>query len=330
MTKSFVFFLILFLTKTIFSQERIEGVNIVSVKEKLVFDQLKPIQQLDAEWISIVPFCDIDSSNSARLVYDQPWEYYGERLKGVRQMVQLAHENNFSVMLKPQVRESNGRYVGHINYRKKRDWKSFEQSYRTYIFAFIKIAQEENIALFCVGTELGRFVKERPKFWKKLIKDIRKIYTGKLTYAANWDDYEKFPHWKELDYIGVDAYFPISKKQKPTLKELENGWEPILAKMEKTSQLMNKKILLTEFGYRSIQRSAFKPWVHFSDEIFDENSQVNSLEALFKSVWKKDFVAGGFLWRWYPYHPSSGGKGNTKYTVQNKLGEEIVRKYYTF
>ncbi len=330
MTKLFVFLSFLFFANLLFSQKKIEGVNLVSVKEKLVETHLSPIKNIHAKWVSIVPFCDIDSSNSARLIYNQPWEYYGERLEGVRQMVQTAHLSGFSVMLKPQVRESNGRYVGHINFRKKRDWKTFEQSYRAYIFAFIDIAKEENVALFCIGTELGRFVKERPKFWKKLIKDIRKVYNGELTYAANWDDYEKFPYWKELDYIGVDAYFPISKKTAPTYTELAKGWEPIVAKMKKTSKEMRKKILLTEFGYRSIERSAFKPWLHTSDAVFDENSQANSLEALFRSVWKNDFIAGGFLWRWYPYHPTSGGKGDTKYTVQNKLGEEIVRKHYAF
>jgi hypothetical protein len=35
----------------------------------------------------------------------------------------------------------------------------------------------------------------RPKYWQELILEIRKVYKGKLTYAANWDEFKRVPFW---------------------------------------------------------------------------------------------------------------------------------------
>ena len=244
-------------------------------------------------------------------------------------MIQLFHGAGMNVMIKPQIREKDGKYVGKIDFLKKREWKKFEQSYRSYILAFALLAEEEKAQLFCIGTELGKFVKKRSRFWKSLISEIKEVYSGELVYAANWDDYNEFPFWRELDYIGVDAYFPISKKKNPNLHELSLGWKSIAAKMKSVSNEYHKEIILTEYGYRSVEMSASKPWEHSTDEKVDEQSQAFSLNALYQSIWTKDFIAGGFLWRWYPYHPNSGGPMDGSYTVQNKLAEDVVRGVYS-
>jgi hypothetical protein len=72
------------------------------------------------------------------------------------------------------------------------------------IHSGLSISTIRKMELFCFGTELGNAIAKRPQYWSQLIVKIRK-YTGKLTYAANWDDFDKVPFWKELDYIGIDA-----------------------------------------------------------------------------------------------------------------------------
>ena len=61
-------------------------------------------------------------------------------------------------------------------------------------------------------------------YFKQLIKDVRAVYAGKLTYAENWDCYADVPFWSDLDYIGMDAYFPIAEGSNPSEQELEEGW----------------------------------------------------------------------------------------------------------
>ena len=66
-----------------------------------------------------------------------------------------------------------------------------ETSYKDYILTYAKAAEELNAEMLCIGTELEQFVIERPNFWKKLIREIRNVYKGKLTYAANWDEFKR-------------------------------------------------------------------------------------------------------------------------------------------
>ncbi len=68
------------------------------------------------------------------------------------------------------------------------------------------------------------------------------------------------PFWSELDYIGVDAYFPISLEESPTLEQLETGWQPLAKELEAFSDPYQRPILFTEYGYRSATQCAGKHW----------------------------------------------------------------------
>ena len=82
-----------------------------------------------------------------------------------------------------------------------------------------KIADSLGVEMLCIGTEWKSAVRERPQFWSNVIDSVRKVYQGKLTYAANWDDYDDVPFWSKLDYIGVNAYWPLAKTKTPTIDE---------------------------------------------------------------------------------------------------------------
>ena len=78
--------------------------------------------------------------------------------------------------------------------------------------------------MFCIGTEQGSSVKESPEYWLYLIEEVRKIYHGKITYAGNWDNYKNCTFWNKLDYIGIDAYFPVTNAANPNSQQLSEGW----------------------------------------------------------------------------------------------------------
>ena len=49
------------------------------------------------------------------------------------------------------------------------------------------------------------------RHWRALIADVRAVYAGPLSYAANFDQVEDVGFWDALDAIGVNAYYPLSR-----------------------------------------------------------------------------------------------------------------------
>jgi hypothetical protein len=162
-----------------------------------------------------------------------------------------------------------------------------------------------------------------------LIKKIKTKYNGKLTYAANWDEFKRTPFWSKLDYIGIDAYFPLSDKQTPTVEDCLKGWQTHKKVIQSMSQKYNKPILFTEYGYRSVDYAGKAPWV--SDRSMNQvnlDVQVNTTQGLFETFWNEDWFAGGFIWKWFHQHDKVGGKDNPMFTPQNKPAEILLRKHY--
>ena len=93
---------------------------------------------------------------------------------------------------------------------------------------------------------------------------------------------------------------------------------------------MDKPILFTEYGYRSVDFTAKQPWD--SERIeghVNLSGQFNAFQALFDEFWNEDWFAGGFIWKWHMNHENSGGLTNNRFTPQNKPVEDLIKKQYS-
>jgi len=308
--------------------KKINGVSFVAPPKEIGKKEIQlPKKIIMANYISIMPYSFIPE-NSTNLSYDSEWQWWGEKTKGTIKTIQVAKEIGYGVMLKPHVWKRHGEFTGEHNYKEEKQWVEFEESFSSYILHYAKIADSLDVPIFCIGTEWETFVLSRPSFWRGLIKAIRKIYSGKLTYAANWDEYEKVPFWKELDYIGIDGYFPLVNAKTPSIEQIKKGISPFKKHLSRFSDSIQRKILFTEFGFRSRNNTAFKPWE--SDKTGEVNAigQVNGYEGFFQSFWKEDYIAGGFLWKWFSNHQEVGGEKHNGFTPQNKPAEKVIFRNY--
>lgn len=308
---------------------KMNGISLVSEKEYLQEDQISQMKQLNANWVSVIPFAFVPDKHKPELIFDIDGQWRGERVYGIHKAVRSLHENGFQVMMKPQLWVGDKEYSGHIKMKTEEDWLLFEEEYRRYIMAFVRIAEEEKVELLCIGTELSKFVRQRPLYWEQLIYEIRSMYAGEITYAANWDSYKFVSFWGDLDYIGIDAYFPITKKNNPSYFQLKKGWLNLEIELHDFSSLQDRPILFTEYGYRSVLNCTDQPWEYGDSGVADEKAQVKALKALYEIMWEKNYFAGGFLWKWFPDHENAGGAGDNAYTVQNKLAEKLVQEKYS-
>jgi len=322
-------FTIFFLSSCAQEESIINGISFVASPKEATQEHINPVLAINANHAAIMPFGFIKNLEHPEIGYNSDRQWFGETKKGTKQYIDILHQNNIEVMLKPQIWIWRGEYTGYLKMTSEEDWKILEDTYQKFILDFAEVAQESKVEIFCIGTELEQFIIHRPEYWNRLISEIRSIYDGKLTYAANWDEYKRVPFWKQLDYIGIDAYFPISEKETPTVEEAKVGWEPWKEEMFKISTEANKKIIFTEFGYRSMNHAGKEPW-ESDHAITDINleAQSNLTTALFEEIWKEEWFAGGYLWKWFIKHKEVGGVEDNQFTPQNKPVENIVRTYY--
>lgn len=309
--------------------EKINGVSFVASRKEATQDHVNEVLLVNANHAAVMPFGFIRDINSPEIIHNTERQWFGETKNGAKQYIEQLHKNGVQVMVKPQIWISKGLFTGTLTMKSSEEWEALEKSYDNFILTYADLAEETNAELLCIGTELEQFVKHRPEYWKKLIQKIRKVYKGKLTYAANWDEYTRTTFWEDLDYIGIDAYFPLSDKKTPTVEQLQKGWQPWKDKIALLSKEKGKSVLFTEFGYRSMDFTGKKPWlVDRNDEKVNLEAQVNATKAIFTEFWMEDWFAGGYVWKWFINHENAGGNNDNRFTPQNKPAQQVITEYY--
>ena len=307
----------------------INGESFVASRDAINESHITPVINLNANYAAVMPFGFIKDLAEPDIVFDAERQWFGETKDGAKHYIKELQGQCIKIMLKPQIWVWRGAFTGFIEMKNEEDWNRLEMSYSKFILAYAELAQEMNVEIFCVGTELEKFINIRSNYWQNLIVNIKKIYGGKLTYAANWDEYKRTPFLSSLDYIGIDAYFPVSNSKTPTTTECLESWKHYKTEIIDISEQYNKPILFTEFGYRSVDYSGKAPWK--SDRSMNQvnlEAQTNATKALFDSFWEEDWFAGGFIWKWYHNHEEAGGENNSRFTPQNKPVEDLIRGQY--
>jgi hypothetical protein len=292
---------------------------------------IPPLKRIAANWICLTPFAYMDGKNDPEIHYEVDRNWWGDYRENMVSVIADARKYGFKLMLKPHFWVEGSGWAGQLAFDEE-GWQTWERNYTDFVLKMARFAEEHRFELFCFGVELKSAVKNRPDFFIQLIDKIRAVYSGKLLYAANWDDFHRIPFWDQLDYIGVDAYFPVTETVTPSVEEVRTIWREFVLQMKDFSYKKRKQIILTEYGYRSIDKPVWKQWeIEWVSDSLNVNlqAQVNSYEGLFQAIWDEPWLAGGFLWKWYPEKIHyTGLRANSDYTPQDKPAEAIIRKWY--
>ncbi len=307
--------------------EMVLGISFVAANEKVTSTDITPIENVGATWVSLMPYGFVRKTEH-NIRYNSPRQWFGETNEGLIETAELCKQEGLKVMIKPQIWLQHGEYTG-MYVPPDSTLADFEKSFEAFVLDYAQIAEQINAEIFCIGTEWQKFIGHDPEFWDQLIAKVKQVYSGSLTYAANWDEYKSTPFWAELDYIGVNAYFPLSEKNHPTLEDLQNGWLPWVEELEWVADQNSKPILFTEYGYRSTVNNASKPWESYTKPEVSLQNQTLAYRALYEELWQQPWFAGGFAWKWFHNHEDRGGERHIGYSPQNKPVEEVIRSVYS-
>ena len=311
------------------TQKKQQGVCWVGGREVVTEKEIANLIKCNITWISQTPFAFQRDANASNLhtnfSSDRVW--WGESDAGISITTQLAKNAGIKTLLKPHIWVGKS-WPGEIAMKSDTAWQHWFRLYEKFIIHYAELAEKNKIEILCVGTELHKTLRE--KEWRSIITNVRKVYKGKLTYAANFNqEYQDVKFWDALDYIGIQAYFSLAKDQNHSLQDLKNGWKDHLQSIEQIQKKFNKPVLFTEIGYRSDVKAAIEPWAwptESNDVKVSNATQADCYRAFFQSVWNKSWMEGAYFWKWYPH--GSNRNIDLDFTPQGKPAEKVMTENF--
>jgi len=246
--------------------------------------------------------------------------------KDILRVLAKAKSRGMGVMLMPVVLLNNSGskdWRGIIN---PPNWDTWFASYVQFITGMARIAQQGDVDIFVVGSELLSTESYRER-WIGTIAEIKKVYKGKLTYSSNWDHYESVTFWDQLDYVGMNNYYELAKKPGVPVAELNKTWEPIKKNILDFAAKQKKPFMFTEVGWHNLVNTLSEPWNYVAEGPIDDNEQLHAFQSFVESwqnVPNQQFM-GAFIWEWYP-----GGHYHDRgtYSLQGTPALEVVKKWF--
>lgn len=289
-------------------------------------ESLEELAALGVEWVAIHPYAGIRRDGRMRFTPASETGY-------LPRAVELARETRMKLFWKPHLS-----YWGSFDWRgdigfgeDEAAWRRFFDGYRAFIVDQARFAQAAGLPLFALGTELEA-TTHREKEWRRIVAEVRRVYSGRLTYAANWDRLDRVPFWDAVDWIGVQAYFPLTDRPDPDRAALMAGWEGHLKELEALSRRTGKRVLFTEIGYDRSPRAAREPWSgnrhgRAGPEVRELRRHL--IEVALERLPREPWLAGMFWWKWMPGGPSAwDDRGDRDFSMRAEEARDALARYW--
>lgn len=242
--------------------------------------------------------------------------------KELKDLMLYAGELGLKVILKPTVNCRNGVWRAHINFFDEDvpcepKWSDWFESYTEFQLHYAKIAEEIGCEIFIAGCEMV-MSERREAQWRKLVNDIRTVYSGQISY--NTDKYQEHnvKWWDCVDIISSSGYYPA------------DDWENQLDRIEKVVKQFKKPFFFAEAGCMSTKGSDKVPNNWELNGETDLEGQAQWYEKAFEAMQKRSWVEGVILWSWDGrLYSDEEAKQHRYYEFYKKPAEQIVKKYFS-
>ena len=279
--------------------------------------QLERIRGLGADSISVVPYVFTRAPRETAIRFRTD-----ETDDRVIRTIQEAKQLGLRVTLKPHLWAS--RFTGEIAFEDESRFNKWFAQYRAWILHSARLAELHDVDLLAIGNELGG-VTAHEAAWRELIRSVRRIYKGEVTYASNWDrEFEAVKFWDQLDYIGVNFYFPMAREGEAPAPGSARLLK-LADRLRSLSKRHAKPVLFTEVGFPSVSTAAIEPW-HETNAPLDLELQRRCYETVFQAFADEPWFSGMYWWKW-PTH-GRGGPFDPSYNPIGKPALDVVSEWY--
>ena len=277
-------------------------------------------------WVSLTPFGFLGSLQD-HAIRAAGSVGAGETDQRLVAEIAAARAAGISVMLKPHLWVRGGEWCANLD--PAAGWEAFFASYAEWMRHYAELAAAHGVPWLVIGTEL-RSSLGHERQWRQLIAELRSVYDGALIYAGNWDAVESVGFWDALDAIGVQFYPPLADHPGDGVTTLVARMDARLDGLETLSARVDRPVIFTEVGYRSVVGAAVRPheWTeHTADARLDLEAQRTCYGVFFAGIRERPWVRGVFPWKWFT-DPQSAEEGPTGFSPAGKPAADILRTAY--
>lgn len=285
-------------------------------------------ERMGAEWVALTVFGRVGdlAGRGVDPTFEAPHE---KNVADVERAIRQAHARGLKVMLVPHLWVESGEWRAKIDPKTDAGWDAWAKSYGAYVKRWARVAEETHAEIFSAGVELRSWVTTpRAPSFVALIREIRAIYKGLVTYSANWDDLEDTVILGELDVLGVNAFFPLADKDGAPFEKLLEGGKRVREKVASLAATWQKPVLFTEIGYTTRPDPAIRPW-EWPDDMkkpkVDEVAQAEAYRALIAPLLDEPRFMGFFVWRVYADPDDVSQEAAWGFSPRGKLAELVMR-----
>jgi len=185
-------------------------------------------------------------------------------------------------------------------------------AYKDYVLEIATFAEENKIEAVEIGWELhfrdSRFEDGTwNSYWSAILTAVRQVYHGLVSFHTNdwyqqtrWESLHYNDWWKNLDFLSISAFVPLTNKLDPTVEELKAGWKggpegwDYPAGFAELSTLYGIPIQIN-LSYSMGDGTNMAPYGSPPGKLFDEREQADCWDAFFQVFKNQTWVEGATI-----------------------------------
>lgn len=237
------------------------------------------------------------------------------------EMIDFARKLDLKVILKPVVNCKDGTWRAYISFFEidvvcEPKWSNWFKSYTQFQLHYAEIAEQTRCDMLIVGSDMVQAERKETE-WRNLIKEVRNVYSGLLSYTADKYQEENVKWWDALDVISSCGYYP----KEDFGKELD--------RIEQLAKKYQKPYFMGEIGCKSTAGSAVMPNRWALQGSLNLEEQAGYFEEVLKVCKRKDFVRGIGIWSWsYNLPEDKLAQADKGYRLYLKPACKVIHKQW--
>ena len=267
----------------------------------------------------ILPVCAWqDHAYSTTMDSETPDVMSGE---DVRAVCEHARSLGLKIILKAMVNCRDGYWRAYIRFFDsyvpcEPKWEDWFAAWCRHVTMVADMAEENRADLYCIGCEMVG-TDHRAQDWRAVAAEVRKHYSGPITYNCDKYQEDNVTWWDALDMISSSGYYPQD--------EIDANLERIRGVAER----FGKPFLFMECGCPARAGSEKRPndWKYGGET--DPMTQARWYEAFTDALLRHPFVRGTGWWDWSAtrLYPEQTGPDNSGYCTYGKPASDVLRRF---